>query len=165
MTAACVFVYNISTMRRFALVLAFAVFALPAEAAHYASLRSDKVFLREGPTFKHPVLFVYRRRDYPVEVLASYETWRRVRDADGTVGWMSATMLSDVRTVLIVGKGHAPLLAAPYAAAPKRAEAEPGVVAKLKACKPQFCEIAASGLTGWIDRSRIWGVGAGEVFE
>jgi SH3-like domain-containing protein len=156
--------YN-DVMRRFAFVLALVAFAQPALAAHYASLRSDKVFLREGPTFKHRVLFVYRRREYPVEVLASYETWRRVRDPDGTTGWMSETMLSEIRTVLVVGKAHAPLLAAPYATAPKRAEAEPGVVAKLKACKPQFCEIAAGGLTGWIDRTRIWGVNAGEVFE
>ena len=54
---------------------------------------------------------------------------------------------------------------APDAAASVIAKAEPGVVAKLKACKPQFCEIIASGLKGWIDRTRIWGVDAGEVID
>src|SRR3569832_1583860 len=152
-------------MRRFALVLLAECFAVPAHAGHYASLRSNKVYLREGPTFQHRILFIYERKDYPVDVLASYETWRRVRDADGTVGWVSQSLLSDARTVLVIGKGRADVRDAPYAAGAVIAKAEPGVVARLKACKPQFCEISASGLKGWIDRTRIWGVDAGEVID
>lgn len=152
-------------MRRFALILLALCFAVPAYAGHYASLRSNKVYLREGPTFQHRILFIYERKDYPVEVLASYETWRRVRDADGTIGWVSQSMLSDARTVLIVGKGRADVRDAPGAAGSVIAKADPGVVARLKACKPQFCEISASGLKGWIDRTRIWGVDAGEVID
>jgi len=152
-------------MRRFALILLALSFAVPAYAGHYASLRSNKVYLREGPTFQHRILFIYERKEYPVEVLASYETWRRVRDADGTIGWVSQTMLSDARTVLIVGKSRADVRDAPDAAASVIAKAEPGVVARLRACKPHFCEISASGLKGWIDRTRIWGVDAGEVID
>lgn len=152
-------------MKRDALVLAMLVFAAPALAAHYASLKSDKVFLREGPTYKHRVLFVYRRREYPLQVIAAYDSWRRVKDVDGTIGWVSQTMLSEARTVLIVGKGKAQLRSAPTAAASLLANAEPGVVARLKSCKPQFCQIKADGLTGWIDRSRIWGVDAGETIN
>lgn len=152
-------------MRRFALVLLAVLLAPPAQAAHYASLRSGKVFLREGPTFKHRVLFIYTRKDYPLQVLAAYDSWRRVRDVDGTVGWISQTMLADARTVLITGKGRAALRSAPSLAAPLLAEADPGVVARLKACKPQFCQISTGGLTGWIERTRIWGVDAGEIIE
>ena len=75
------------------------------------------------------MLFIYKRRDYPVEVLAAYESWRRVRDVDGTVGWVSQTMISDTRTVLVTGKDKAPLRTSPSATAPAAAEAEPGVVA------------------------------------
>jgi SH3-like domain-containing protein len=152
-------------MRRFALIVLGLCFAAPAYAGHYASLRSNKVYLREGPTFEHRILFIYERKDYPVEVLASYETWRRVRDADGTIGWVSQSMLSDARTVLIVGKGRADIRDEPSAAASVIAKADPGVVARLKACKPQFCAISTSGLKGWIDRTRIWGVDAGEVID
>jgi SH3-like domain-containing protein len=152
-------------MRRIALALIFAALAVPASAAHYASLRSDKVYLREGPTYQHRVLFIYKRKDYPVEVVASYESWRRVRDVDGTMGWISQMMLSDARTVLVTGKGHAAIRSQPYAAASLQAWADPGVVAKLKACKPQFCEIAADGIRGWIEKTRIWGVDAGETID
>ena len=152
-------------MRRIALALIFVVLAVPASAAHYASLRSDKVFLREGPTYQHRVLFIYKRKDYPVQIIASYESWRRVRDVDGTAGWISQMMLSDARNVLITGKGRAAIRSQPYATASLRAWADPGVVAKLRACKPQFCEITADGIRGWIDRTRIWGVDASEIIE
>jgi SH3-like domain-containing protein len=152
-------------MRRIVLALVLAAFAVPASAARYVSLRSDKAFLREGPTYQHRVLFIYKRKDYPLQVLSVYESWRRVRDIDGTTGWMSQTNLSDARTALVVGKGSVMLRTAPYAAAPVSAKAEPGVVGKLRACKPQFCEITAGGTTGWIDRSRIWGVDAGEIIN
>ncbi|MEI9932780.1 MAG: SH3 domain-containing protein, partial [Rhizomicrobium sp.] len=105
----------------------------PVWAAHYVSLRSDKAFLREGPTYQHRVLFIYKRKDYPLQLLSVYESWRKVRDADGTTGWMSQTMLSDQRTVLVVGKGTAALHAAADDISTVVAKAEPGVVAKLKA--------------------------------
>ena len=72
-------------MRRFAFALMLAAISQPALAAHYASLRAEKVYLREGPTYQHRVLFIYKRKDYPVQIIASYESWRRVRDVDGTV--------------------------------------------------------------------------------
>ena len=69
----------------------------PARAAvlRYVSQRADKAYLREGPTFAHKVLWVYRRRGYPFAVIAQFDIWRRVQAADGTVGWMSASMLTD----------------------------------------------------------------------
>jgi SH3-like domain-containing protein len=152
-------------IRILVLALLAALIASPAGAAHYASLRGDKVYLREGPTFRHRVLFVYRRKDYPVEVIAAYESWRRVRDADGTVGWVNQTMLSDARFALVIGHVRAALRKSADGNAAALAFAEPGVVARLKACKPQFCEVVADGLTGWIDRTRIWGADTGEVFN
>ena len=152
-------------MRRFALAVLFAVLAVPASAAHYVSLRAAKVFLREGPTYQYRVLFIYKRKDYPLQVIATYGSWRRVRDVDGTTGWISQMMMSDVRTVLVTGSGHAAIRSQPYATASLRAWADPGVVAKLKACKPQFCEIVADGIRGWIDKNRIWGVDRGEIID
>jgi SH3-like domain-containing protein len=74
-------------------------------------------------------------------------------------------MLSDARTVLVTGKGHAAIRSQPYATASLRAWADPGVVARLKACKPQFCEIVADGMRGWIEKTRIWGVDTGEIID
>jgi SH3-like domain-containing protein len=150
-------------MRRFVLALLLA--ATPAFAGHYASLKSDKVYLREGPTFKHRVLFVYQRKGYPLQVLAAYDSWRRVRDSDGAIGWVSQTMLSDQRSVLVLGKTRADIRSGIASSSPVVAKADPGVVARLKACKPRFCQIVAGGVTGWVERDRIWGVDAGEIIN
>ena len=99
-----------------------------------------------------------------MKVIGSFDAWRRVKDVDGTVGWMHHTQLSDARTVLFIGRS-----AIAHASADRRtskivAFVQPGVVAKLKACKPDLCEVEASGVDGWVDKKNIWGVDAGEVF-
>ncbi len=142
--------------------------AAPAEgpiAPHFASLASDKVFLREGPTYDHPVLWVYRRKGLPVLVTAQYDVWRRVRDSDGTVGWINDSMLSAARTVVVTARSPAPLRAGAAPNSKTLALAQPGVIAKLEACEPAACEISAGGVDGWIDKKNIWGVTAGDVFQ
>ncbi len=134
-------------------------------APHFVSIRHDQAFLREGPGYSYRILWVYQHKDYPFEVVASFDAWRRVKDADGTVGWMHRTQLSDRRTVLFVGFTKSPLRDDDDPSSKIIAYAAPGVVAKLKACKPQVCEVEAGGTDGWVDRRNIWGVRVGEVFE
>ncbi len=130
----------------------------------YVSQRPAKAYLREGPTYAHKVLWVYRHRGYPFAVIGQFDTWRRVRAADGTVGWMMASMLSDKRTVLVTGKGRASITA--EAGGGKAvALAEPGAIAALRACTRNACRIRGEDVDGWISKSRIWGVGAREVFD
>ena len=137
--------------------------AAPEKIVRYVSQRADKAYLREGPTYQHRVLWMYRHRGYPFGVVAQYDTWRRVVAADGTVGWMAAAMLSEQRTALVTGKGQVKIMA--------KADggkvvglANPGATASLLACDPRMCRIKGEGIDGWIDRSRIWGVAPNEVF-
>jgi len=138
--------------------------AAPEKILRYVSQRSDKAYLREGPSYAHKVLWVYRHRGYPYAVLAEFDVWRRVRAADGTVGWMAASMLTDQRTVLVTGKGRAQLYAKPDGGK-VAALAEPGAVARLIACTLEACHVSGEGADGWISKSRIWGVGPDEVFD
>ncbi len=145
-----------------ALLFGAIVASAAADAPHYASIRRDEAFLREGPSYAHRVLWIYRRRSYPVKVIGSFDAWRRVKDVDGTSGWMHHTQLSDVRSVLFMGR--AALRANVEPNSKVVAFVQPGVVAKLKACKPDRCEVEASGVDGWADKKNIWGVDAREVF-
>ncbi|HVV27924.1 MAG TPA: SH3 domain-containing protein [Rhizomicrobium sp.] len=141
--------------------------AQPAPATkvlRYVSQRADTAYMREGPTYAHRVLWVYRHKGYPFAVLAQFDVWRRVQAADGTIGWMSATMLSDQRTVLVTGKGRAQIHAEPQGGKVV-ALADPGAIAGLRACAPKACRIRGENVDGWIPKSRIWGVGADEVFD
>jgi SH3-like domain-containing protein len=147
------------------LLLALTIAALPASAApvlRYVSQRTDRAYLREGPSYAHRVLWVYRHRGMPFAVTASYDVWRRVTAADGTTGWMSASMLSDRRTIVVIGKGRAQIRGA---GGKLVGLADMGAIANLKSCQLRVCEISARGIDGRIDKSRIWGVGASEVFR
>jgi|GEM_PF-771293 SH3-like domain-containing protein len=158
-------------MTRFAAILwILALAAQPAWAdppdkvLRYVSQRADKAYLREGPSFAHRVLWIYRHKGYPFAVVAEFDVWRRVRAADGAVGWMSASMLSDQRTVLVTGKGRVRVFAGPDGGKVV-ALADPGAVATLEACTPSACHIRGDEVDGWIAKDRIWGVGPNEVFD
>jgi len=146
-------------------VLATAIAAAPPQPERYASISRDQANLREGPSYDHRILWIYKHKNYPVKIIASFDAWRRVKDVDGTVGWMHHTQLSDRRTVVFIGFTKSPLREDSGPAAKIVAYAQPGVVAHLKACKLQACEVEASGADGWADKRNIWGVDPGEVFQ
>src|SRR5471030_134056 len=122
-------------MFRFApILLIFSVAGAQAQPIlRYVSQRSDKAYLREGPTYAPKVLWVYRHRGYPFAVIAQFDTWRRVKAADGTLGWMSAAMLTDQRTVLVTGKGRVKITA-DAEGGKVVGLADPGAIAGLKSC-------------------------------
>ena len=67
----------------------------------YVSLKSDRVNLREGPSKDHRTSWVFQRAGLPVEIIAEFETWRRIRDSEGTEGWVLHSLLSGRRTALV----------------------------------------------------------------
>src|SRR5262245_12595892 len=66
----------------------------------YVSLKTDRVNLREGPSKDHRTAWVFQRAGLPVEIVAEFETWRRIRDSEGTEGWVLHSLLSGRRTAL-----------------------------------------------------------------
>ena len=59
----------------------------------YVSLKSDRVNLREGPSKDHRTLWVFQRAGLPVEITAESDTWRKIRDSEGTEGWVLHSLL------------------------------------------------------------------------
>ena len=132
--------------------------------ARFMSLRSDRINLRVGPGTTYPILWVLTRKGMPVEVLREFDNWWMIRDPEGDKGWVEDSMVTPARTVLVTGAIR-PLRATPDPRSPIRARAEPGVVARLLACSGAWCEIRASGISGWVKRGEIWGVFPGETVK
>ena len=129
----------------------------------FVSLKKDIVYMRRGPGADHAIEWQYVRKHLPVEVINEYDLWREVEDPDGAKGWIFANMLSGERYVIVLAPKaqkmeRESLRARPDARARLVAFIEPGVVAELKHCPDLWCEISASGHTGWIERSLLWGV-------
>jgi SH3-like domain-containing protein len=130
----------------------------------FVTLRAEPVNVRAGPGERYPIEWVFKRKDLPVEVVAEFDIWRKIRDSEGTEGWVHQRMISGKRSLLVKGAVRA-LHRRPSEGADVVARAEPGVVAKLLECDPQWCRVEANGITGWLQRSEVWGVYPDEVVQ
>ena len=119
--------------------------------------------MRTGPGRNFPATWLSVRADLPIQVIEVYQTWRKIRDPDGTIGWMMVQLLSDTRTALVRGDSPQPLHEDPDAASPVRFRAEPGVVGRISRCSDGWCFFDVSGRNGYIRTDQIWGVGPGET--
>lgn len=128
----------------------------------FVALKSDQVNLRAGPGDRYPIEWVFTRKDMPVEIVAEFEHWRKIRDSEGTEGWVHQRMLAGKRSVMVTGVVQ-PLRARPDAGAAVVARAEPGVLARLHECKSGWCRIEAEKVSGWLRGDEVWGVYPGET--
>ena len=139
--------------------------AQPARPLPYwASLTAGDALLRTGPGRNYPATWRYRRVGLPLKVVAVHESWRKVRDPDGTEGWMASVLLTERRTAM-VRSGETPLRAEPSAAAPVRWRAAPGVVGRISQCRAGWCAIDVGGREAFIATAGLWGVEPAEVVE
>jgi len=159
-----------------------AVFDTQAQAAakgpsglplpRFVSLKAKRVNLRVGPGQNYAVAWLYTKAGVPMEVIQEYDNWRRVRDAEGTEGWVYQSLLSGERTAVTApwkmdeakdefidmhreARSNADVVA----------RLEPGVVVVVKACNGDWCEAQADGADGWVQQNEIWGAYPGEAFK
>ena len=103
----------------------------------YVSLKSDHVNVRAGPTKDNDVAWVFTRPGLPVEITAEFENWRRVRDSEGSEGWVYHSLLSGRRTAVVTMKNKdelAPLYDRADSSSAIAAKLQAGVVAQVKKC-------------------------------
>jgi SH3-like domain-containing protein len=136
----------------------------PLPLPRFASFKSNEVNLRTGPGEDKPKLWVYQRAGMPVEIIEEFDTWRRVRDYQGTVGWVSVNLLTSRRTAIITGARRT-LLRSPDATASPVAQADPGVIGKLLECGGAWCRLEIQGYKGWLQRTDFWGVYPDETIK
>lgn len=127
----------------------------------WVSLKDEDAYLRRGPTKTHAIEWVYQRQFMPIEVVAEFGNWRRVRDRDGTLGWMGRSVLANHRTGMVQAD-MTPLFRGNTQDSNVLAYLEEDVVVHLKSCKDYWCQVQVETLTGWLPTSVIYGVYAGE---
>ena len=134
----------------------------------YVSLKSDRVNLREGPSKDHRTSWVFQRAGLPVEITAEFENWRRIRDSEGTEGWVLQSLLSGRRTALVAPwkRGEVfPIYAKPADDAAVAAKLQSGVQGAIRKCDGSWCRISGEGYDGFVQQSLLWGVYPGDKFD
>ena len=127
----------------------------------FVSLKASRVNVRVGPGEGYAIAWVFTRAGLPIEVIQEYDTWRRVRDSDGSVGWVFQSLLSGQRTAVVspwASGDIRPLRSGPTSDAAVTAYLEAGVMGSVKRCHDGWCRIAGEGFAGWIEQNQLWGV-------
>ena len=136
----------------------------------FVSLKSGRVNLRIGPGLNYAVDWMYLKSGLPMEIIQEYDNWRRVRDADGTEGWINQSLLSGKRTAIVTpwqrGKDARISMHAEAAASARVvANLEPGVIGTIRVCNGEWCEMEIAGRRGWVEQSQLWGAYPGETIS
>jgi SH3-like domain-containing protein len=126
-------------------------------AADFRSVGAASVVLYDAPSAKSGKRYV-APRGMPVEILARYGDWVKVRDVDGEFAWTEAKGLSARRNV-VVKAASATVRAAPDDNAAVLMTADKGVLLELS--DPQANDWVRvrhqDGIAGFVRAFEIWG--------
>lgn len=161
--------------------------AMPAPAAEgpsglplprFATTRSTPINVRIGPGTRYGVAWVYVKAGTPVEIVQEFDTWRKVRDADGSEGWIHQNLLSGKRAGVVAppeGSEKAVLWANRATESGVRAYLGPGYRVDITKCDGAWCEVSATyerpdngghaSVSGYLPQGELWGVYQNEEFD
>jgi SH3-like domain-containing protein len=134
----------------------------------FVSLKANKVNVRKGPSSDHAVAWVFQRKGLPVEIVAEFENWRKIRDSDGQEGWILQQMLSGRRFAMAQNWDKQRNLALHNDASGTSATIailSPGVLTQVESCTGEWCYVSVEDHEGYALQTELWGVYPGEVVD
>ncbi len=147
-------------------------FALP----RFVSVRADETNVRVGPGTQYAVAWKFVKSGLPVEIIQEFDTWRKIRDMDGSEGWVHKSLLTGRRTAYVAPwdpSAEIPLRARGDEGARVRAWLTSKYLVSVEGCDGQYCEVSAknsaekgrSSYSGFVEQTVLWGVYPNENFE
>ncbi len=136
----------------------------------FVSLKFDKINVRVGPdSNKYKIAWVYKKKGLPVEIIAEYDQWRRIRDANGETGWVNGGQLDGRRTAMtapwVKDDQLFVMRKTPDNEGALVAEVQSGVIGNVRACDGMWCEMEIHGYRGYLKQMDLWGVYPGEEIK
>ncbi len=114
----------------------------------YVSLKFDKVDARAGPGDDHRLLWVYKARGLPLQIIAETSEWRRVCDPQGQTAWVHKRTVDGRRTVMNTLPAPAELFRKPKATARPAAYLNAQATAALDRCDKGWVQGPPGGRLG-----------------
>jgi SH3-like domain-containing protein len=130
----------------------------------FVSLNTKKAYIRRGPDNSQTIDWIYQREGLPLQIVDEFEHWRKIRDYEGTEGWIHKKLLSSKRTVMSM-KDQVQAYQSPAQTATVTAKLEKGVVMKIKRCNDTWCDVEHPQFHGWVLKSGLWGVFSSEYLD
>lgn len=123
----------------------------------YVSLKFAQVNARAGPGDDSRLLWVYRARGLPVQVVAETDEWRRICDPEGGLAWVHKRTTDGRRTVMRLSPQPLPIYDSAKTGARVTAYLQSRALAELDRCDKGWCKIKAGSKSGWTPADQVWG--------
>lgn len=123
----------------------------------YVSLKFAEVNARAGPGDDSRLLWVYRARGLPVQVVAETEEWRRICDPEGGLAWVHKRTTDGRRTVMRLASEPLALRERAKPQAQVNAYLQSRALADLDRCDKGWCKLKAGSRSGWAPQNEVWG--------
>ena len=125
------------------------------------SVAQEKVNLREGPSTRYPIIWELGM-GFPLRVIGSQGNWLKVSDFERDVGWIYKSLVSRKPHLIVKvnkeSKARVNIRSGPGTEYEVVGEAEYGVVFETLQRGDGWVKVRhESGLTGWVERSLLWG--------
>ena len=127
-----------------------------SESKKFLSLKNNEVNLREGPSKDYPIKFVYNKKFLPVQILDSWDNWKKIKDFEDNSGWIHISLLSGKKTAINKLKNSIIFTYNTIYSKPL-ARVDKGRLLFIKKCKLQWCKVSSGEYTGWIQKKSLWG--------
>jgi SH3-like domain-containing protein len=124
---------------------------------YFRTLRNDKVNLRQGPSFDHPVKIFYKKKFLPVLIQDHSDNFRKIRDHENNTGWIHRSQLSKKKAAIVIDEelimfSGSTIYSNPVAILKK------GRLVKISKCNEDWCKVKSDEYKGWIKKESLWGL-------
>ena len=143
----------------FVLIVFLSSLLLPSKAddsIEFLTLKNNKVNLRQGPSFKHPIKLIYKKKYLPVIIINKIETWREIKDHQSNSGWIHVSQLSKRKSGINIIENSI-IYKKPTVYSKPIVILKTGRLVLIKKCKKNWCKISSGGFSGWILKNSLWG--------
>jgi SH3-like domain-containing protein len=143
------------------LILFFLIFSFPIKGyannnINFLSLKNSEVNLRQGPSFDHPIRFVYKKRFLPLIILEKSDVWLKTKDFQNNSGWIHISQLSNKKSAINIKQNSIIYKKSTIYSKPV-ARLEVGRLLLIKKCKADWCKVSTNNYNGWIFKKFLWG--------
>ena len=137
-------------------LIIFCNFSYAADNKTYLMLKKDKVYVRYGPSFDHPIKYIYKKTNLPLEVIDKKENFRKIIDYKKNSGWIHISLLRKSKSLITTSSKI--LFKRPTKFSKPLAKLEEGRLLIIKKCKKDWCKIRTGDFLGWIEKKNVWGI-------
>lgn len=129
------------------------------EVNYFSSLRANETNVRSGPGQNYPIKSTYKVKGVPVRVISEYDNWNEIEDYDGHTGWVTQSLLTKKRTLMVYSKKPTVELRRKKSFdAHLIYRLENFVIGEYIKCEDEWCIIKINGKKGWIEKADVFGV-------